>query len=293
MSPLAPLPSLAWLEGFDDGRRWLSALPDRVAAISRQWSAEVTGAPFDDGSCALVLPVVVRGSVDAVLKLQFPHDETAHEADALRAWDGRGAVRLLEHDATHDALLLERARPGDPLSRVSARDDALAAIADVVSELSVRVDGPFATLAEEAERWRVQLETNWERAGRPFERALVDATLAYIDELVPTQGPAVLVHQDLHGDNVLAAQRRAWLAIDPKPVVGEMAFALAPIVRSGELGHLRTDVVHRLDALSRLLDVDRERARKWTIVQTLAWGFDQGRVIDAHVEIVRWLLAEA
>src|SRR5215475_7700941 len=27
----------------------------------------------------------------------------------------------------------------------------------------------------------------------------------------------VLVHQDLHGDNVLAAEREPWLVIDPKP----------------------------------------------------------------------------
>ena len=77
----------------------------------------------------------------------------------------------------------------------------------------------------------------WERSGRPFERRLVDAALDAFAALPPTQGEQVLLHQDLHADNVLAAEREPWLAIDPKPLVGEREFGIAPIVRSIELGH--------------------------------------------------------
>ena len=41
----------------------------------------------------------------------------------------------------------------------------------------------------------------------------------------------MLVNQDLHADNVLAAEREPWLVIDPKPLTGEREFAVAPIVR--------------------------------------------------------------
>ena len=47
-----------------------------------------------------------------MLKLQFPHREVEHEAEALRRWDGDGAVRLLDVAPEHHALLLERAEPG-------------------------------------------------------------------------------------------------------------------------------------------------------------------------------------
>ena len=49
--------------------------------------------PFVDGSASLVLP-----AGDAVLKIQWPHRESEHEAAALELWDGDGAVRLLVHD---------------------------------------------------------------------------------------------------------------------------------------------------------------------------------------------------
>ncbi len=110
--------------------------------------------------------------------------------------------------------------------------------------------------------------------------------------LAVTQGEPVLLHQDLHCDNVLSAQREPWLVIDPKPLVGEREFSVAPIVRDYELGHTRRDVLHRLDRLTSELGLDRDRARGWTIGQTLAWSFDSTH-IATHVETVLWLLEAA
>jgi streptomycin 6-kinase len=97
----------------------------------------------------------------------------------------------------------------------------------------------------------------------------------------------VLVHQDLHGDNVVSAEREPWLVIDPKPLAAEREFSLVPIVRSVELGHSKRDVLRRLERLCDELELDRERARSWTIVQTLAWS--EGNSIEEHVEVVEWL----
>ncbi len=279
-----PTPSLEWLTHFDEGRSWLDALPSRVKQAVKRWALEIVGPPFEGGMCGLVLPVLVDGTSGAVLKLQFPHDEAEHEADALRLWDGSGAIRLLAHDEPINALLLERCTPGLPLSTVTPAD-AVAVMADLVAQLSVPCDDSIPTLTTEAALWRRDLPTRW----KTFEPDLVEYTIRLIDELVPTQGPQVLVHQDLHGDNVLAATRQPWLAIDPKPLVGEVAFALAPIIRSGELGHSREEVIFRLNALSAALGIDRERARGWTIVQTMAWGIDNDEPIEGHLEVVQWL----
>jgi streptomycin 6-kinase len=96
----------------------------------------------------------------------------------------------------------------------------------------------------------------------------------------------------LHGDNVLAAQREPWLLIDPKPLIGEREFALAPIVRSSELGGTQGDVVHRLDFLTAELGLDRERVRWWTIGQTVAWSTDTSNYPE-HLDVVRWLMEAA
>jgi streptomycin 6-kinase len=142
---------------------------------------------------------------------------------------------------------------------------------------------------EEAAWWASYVEDRWERAGRPFARALLDAALDALHTPPGTQGEQVLVNQDLHAGNVLGAQREPWLVIDPKPLAGEREFGIAAIVRGRELGHSREAVLTRLTRLSTQLGLDHERARRWALAQTLAWSFHDDRVLPGHVEVAYWL----
>ena len=54
------------------------------------------------------------------------------------------------------------------------------------------------------------------RDGQVSAEQLLDEALDVLPALAASQGEQVLLHQDLHGDNVLSAQREPWLAIDPK-----------------------------------------------------------------------------
>jgi streptomycin 6-kinase len=138
--------------------------------------------------------------------------------------------------------------------------------------------------------WADGLEEKWERAGRPFERPLLDAALAALRELPPAQGEQVLVHQDFHAGNVLAAEREPWLVIDPKPLAGEREFGVVAMVRGAELGHDESSVLRRLDRLTTELGLDRDRVRRWTIAQTIAWAGLGGTVHPDRVQVARWLL---
>ena len=130
----------------------------------------------------------------------------------------------------------------------------------------------------------------WANAGEPFEASLLSEVIAILGDLAASQGEQVLLHQDLHGDNVLSAQREPWLAIDPKPLIGEREFGLSPIIRSAEFGHSKENVIHRLNRLTSELGLDRDRARLWAAGQAVAWGFENGKVLPGHIETARWLL---
>lgn len=281
---------VAPFERSDAGREWLERRAELVGELVEAWEIE-PGEHFASGDASLALAVRRADGSEAVLKVGFPHRESEHEADALAVWDGDGAVRLLERDDRRGALLVERCRPGTPLSGTSA-GTALGVLIALLPRLWKPAGEPIHTLADEAAWWITYLPDEWERSGRACERTLVDAAIGNLRELAPTQGENVLLHQDLHADNVLAAEREPWLAIDPKPLRGEREFAVAPIVRSFELGHGRRDVLHRFDRLTSELGLDRERARGWTIGQTMAWAFDSS-YSQWHLETVRWLLEAA
>lgn len=218
-----------------------------------------------------------------MLKIQKPHRESEHEAAALEVWSGEGAIRLLDHEPEEHALLLERCLPGTPLSEAGT-EDAMDVLIGLLPRLWKRPDG-FRPIEDDVPYLRADIE------GARDER-LKDAALSYLRDLVPSQDERVLVNQDLHGDNVLAAEREPWLVIDPKPLAAEREFSAASIVRSDELGHSRRDVLYRLDRLCSDLGLDRERAIGWTVMHTVAWsGGDD--LVGPHLEAVHWLLEEA
>ncbi len=279
---------LDWLEGSPEGRAWLAALPAAVEACARRWDLEV-GEPFAYAVESLAMPVVRRGDgARLVLKVRFVGRENALEGEALRAWDGRGAVRLIDEAPEHGALLLERAEPGHAVSTLEP-DAALEAVIALLPRLWVPASAPFRPLAAEAVELRDELTSDWERTGRTVDHHLVRAALDAFEELSVSQGEQVLVNQDLHADNVVAAEREPWLVIDPKPLAGEREFGVVAFVRGSELGHTPEAVRHRLDRVSDELGLDRERVRRWTLAHTLAWGFDDEPIAE-HVETATWLM---
>jgi streptomycin 6-kinase len=269
---------------------WLERVPELVAECVEEWQLEL-GEPYEAGAAGYAVRAALTDGTPTVLKLIYPHREAEHEADALELLAGNGAVRLLARDDARSAMLLERCEPGTALAE-NGGEKALDVLVELLPRHWVRAGEPFHTLAEEAAWWIDDLPEQWEQSGRAIERRLVDTAVDALGLLSESQGEQVLLNQDLHGDNVLAAEREPWLVIDPKPLLGEREFAVAPIVRSFELGFSKADVLYRLDRLTSELGLDRERARGWTIGQTMAWAFDSD-YSDTHLETVRWLLEDA
>ena len=74
-----------------------------------------------------------------------------------------------------------------------------------------------------------------------------------------------LPHWDLHFENVLAAEREPWLAIDPKPLLGDPAFDVLPALGSRwneamATGDPARAMRRRYDLMVDELALDRERA---------------------------------
>jgi streptomycin 6-kinase len=252
-----------------------------------KWSLDL-GNPYVQGAGGFTAPAYLADGTPVVLKIVFPHRESEHEADALALWGGEGAVLLLARDDERSAIVIERCDPGTPLSRLDA-DPALDVLIGLLPRLWRPAGEPFHTLVDEAAWWASYLPSQWNRADPPFERSLLEAAMDALRTLPLTQGEGVLLHQDLHADNVLVAEREPWLVIDPKPLLGEREFAVAPIVRSFELGHGKREVLRRFDRLTAELGLDRERSRGWAVAQTLAWTFDS-HYRTRHLETAQWLL---
>lgn len=247
-------------------QEWLAAIPGLVAECVEQWDL-VLEQPVET-PYSLVVP-----AGDVVLKLHAPSDfEAGGEADALACWNGEGAVRLVARDDSRRAFLCERCRPGWRLWDTSA--DELAVFVELLPRLTIELTGnrPFRRVSDEGERWAEAVPLRYDAGGRPFERSLLELAVDVYSSADPAA--AFLVNQDFHGANVLEAEREPWLAIDPKPLVGEPEVSTVGLLRN--VADRGQSVSTWLDALSGL-GLDRERMRGWGAAHALAWGWDERR----------------
>jgi streptomycin 6-kinase len=277
----------------DRGRAWIAGAPRLVADQLAEWDLTVDG-PVMNGVVALVVPVRGPGG-PAALKLQIDDPEHPGEAAALRTWNGDGAVRLLRENPATGALLLERLDSGRDLCRV--RDDVHAV--QIIAQLLVRLNAYESPVGVRSlgETAAAMVESAPGAAGRLTDPAAGRALLSWaaaVREVAGDSGDRLL-HWDLHYENVLAADRDEWLAIDPKPLAGDPAFELLPALQNRWHEVLSANdpyraVRRRFDAMVEVMGLDRQRAVCWTLGRTLQnslWTIeDGGRALEAPQVLV-------
>ena len=256
-------------------------LPALLEACERRWALTVLP-PFPNLSYNYVAPVVRADGTEAVLKIGLPHRELRTEIDALRLFDGRRSVRLLAADPEQGALLLERLQPGATLTALAseAADARATSIAAAVMRglwRPVPAEHDFPHVRDWAQGM-TRLRARFDGGVGPFPQRLVEEAETLFTEMLASSAPPVVLHGDLHHDNILAAQRASWLAIDPKGLVGEPAYEVGALLRN--LWPDRHTVLHpgkllerRTHQLADALEIDRARVRGWAVAQAVlsAW----------------------
>ncbi|WP_179892654.1 APH(6)-I family aminoglycoside O-phosphotransferase [Streptomyces sp. b62] len=274
----------SYATGFgEEGRAWIAGLPALAADLLERWQLRRDGG-VRSGQASLVLPVLRPDGTRAVLKLQLPREETAAALIGLRAWNGDGMVRLLDHDPASSSMLLERLDGARTLASIDDDDVAMGILADLHARL-VAVPAPqgLRGLGDVAAAMLEQVPQAVARLTDPADRDLLRGWASAVAELADEPGDRLL-HWDLHYDNVLAAEREPWIAIDPEPLAGDPGFDLWPaldsrwddVVAQGE--PLRV-VRRRFDLLTDTLGLDRARAAGWTLgrlLQNALWDIEDG-----------------
>jgi streptomycin 6-kinase len=266
-----------------DWARWVDRLPRRLDGLLEEWELAPDGLSMH-GYCSIVVPVRTSDAEPAVLKVVFDGDEESeHEPLVLQHWGGRGAVRLLRADPHRRAMLLERLSQQD-LTTVPDLE-ACEVVAALYPRLHLPALPQLLTVTSYVDRWSDALARMPRNA--PIPRRMVEQALSLARELVADPASTgVIVHGDLHYENVLASDREPWLAIDPKPMSGDPHFELAPMLwnRMEELGDaVRTGLRRRFHTLVDAAGLDEARARDWVIVRMVLnahWAVEDAQRAD-------------
>ena len=108
-------------------------------------------------------------------------------------------------------------------------------------------------------------------------------------DLARSESKPQLLHGDLQHSNVLFDRDRGWIAIDPKGVVGELAYELGAVFRNPrEEPRLFTDastIERRLRQLTVALHVDATRVLGWAFAQAVlsaVWDWEDGEPAESR-----------
>jgi streptomycin 6-kinase len=266
---------------WHEGEAWLANLPETIADACDRWSLTLDGDPMH-GSNALVLPVR-RHSVPLALRLTPPDERTAAEVHALRFWDGRGVVRLVDADPGRGHSLLERLH-GEETLATRPLDEAMPVIARLLRRMALPDPPPDVPSTGDLVRERLEtMPIEWERLGRPFDRGILDAALA-AGKSVQAPVAHLAVNGDLHCEQVLRADREPWLAVDPVLLRGDPAYDLARALwtRIDEMPDAAA-IRHWLEVLVADAGLDPARALPWVRFRTVdywLWGLAYGLTED-------------
>jgi streptomycin 6-kinase len=207
----------------EKGKQWLDHLPNLIAQLAAIYGLSNLK-PVNNLSYNYVLSGF-QGSQPIILKLGLDIDGFKREAAALMAFSGFGVVQVFSENA--GLLLLECAVPGVSLKSYFPENDgeAIKITANVIKRLH-KAPIPRAHAFPHIKDWLAALDKDWNISDKYLQKAR-----GLRDHLLKTAFKEVLLHGDLHHDNILQ-NGDDWLVIDPKGVIGEEAFEVAAFIRN-------------------------------------------------------------
>jgi streptomycin 6-kinase len=284
----------------EEGRAWLDRLPAILAACEERWNLTI-GVPVGNLSFNYVAPAVLVDGTEVVLKTGLT-DEFPSQPEALRHFDGHGMTQLLAFDEHDAAMLMERLKPGTSLRAVEDDEAAISAAAEVMRKIWCPLPQkhyPFPTVGDWGKGF-ARLRKLYDGGTGPIPLAMFDKAERLYAELSASMAEPVLLHGDLHQDNILSAEREPWLAVDPKGLIGEPVYETGALLRNFwpdilSIADPVSLMVRRIDQLSAELGFDKERIYNWGFSQavlSVLWSVeDTGKLENGGLYFVEVLNA--
>lgn len=238
--------------------------------IKEIWSLKQEGDFIDTTTGKLVF--VSYNNSPAILKMFSKESDEYLSGRVLKHYAGDHAVKVL--CVKNDTLLLERCMPGKHLKELSLEDsdnNATNIFCDILTNLHKKqfIPNIFPDIAVWGKGFNRYLDGN----NDIIPHQIVQNAKNLFFELVKSQSKKVLLHGDLHHDNILFDKKRGWLAIDPKGIIGEAEIEASAFFKN-PIGYPETYsndkiIENRINTIANALGLDKARMIKWCYALTI------------------------
>jgi len=251
------------------GSKWLSTLPVIIETLTDYWSL-TNIEPANNMNWNYVAYAIQNNHNHVVLKISCDQSMIDHEYRALKHFDGHGAIKVIDRHEKYQAILLQQAIPGNSLKEnhpleveknIFLYSKVVQAIASQKLSNSTYV------------HMSIWCETIDHIQDERIDKRYVDKAKQLKTELLSSVKNEYLCHGDLHLENIIQ-NGNDWLAIDPKGIIGEMAFEAAAfdLLSNDEMNDTSTiesKIINRVNQLSKALDIDYDRLLPWIFLRII------------------------
>ncbi len=265
----------------EKGKAWLVELPNIIKKLSAHWHLTHLS-PVDNMSYHYVAKAVSDNHQAVVLKIGCDAKVIADEKQALEYFNGDGSIRLIDYNEKYRALLLQQAVPGVTLKSLypAQAERVMDNYVATMQQLHHKIL-PTKNNFQSISTWLQALDkVNSDQ----IPKDLLKKALGLRDQLLSSSGRQVLLHGDLHHDNILS-DGNTWLAIDPKGIIGEPEFEIAAFdfIHQSELAELANEALAkklfavRIEYIAGKMNLDAERIKAWVFVRLIlsaAWSIE-------------------
>ena len=236
--------------------------------------------------------VVTRGT-PYILKI-FTDTGAIDEKDsfiALKAWQGKGAAQLIEFDSR--ALLIEKLE-GPNLYSFSQKNEehkATEIFSGIIKKIHLSEFTENQKLKSLFDIFTPLAEKEFRKKHRLFEKAY-----HLSQALLESQEKMVLLHGDLHHENVMRRDNGEYVCFDPKGLWGDPAYEIATILKNPwnypAVSENKEACLKRANDFSKTLNLPLERILAFAFVHmclSAIWGIQDNKSFDHQLIIADFL----
>lgn len=254
----------------DNGKQWLDSLPEITAKIAKEHN--LSGLTPVNNMTFNYVASGYQNENPIILKIGMNSKALTKEASCLKAFAKHAVAEVIAHD--DNMIIMQRAVPGSTLKDHFPDNDidATKILCESIKELhkaSIPESHNFYHLSE-------LFKTLDQKLDIPNE--ILSKAKHLRDKLLSTTTEEVLLHGDVHHDNILK-NGDSWLVIDPKGFIGDPAFEPAayfcnPIPELLQENQPREIITNRINICSAELGIDSQRIADWLYAKSvLCWAW--------------------
>lgn len=276
------------------GQDWFNNLPHIINYLCNHWHLKQINS-VNNMTYNYVAKAIAQSSQPVVLKISCDEKTITDEKEALKHFAGVGAIKLIDYQEQFFAMLLEQAVPG--ISLKALYPEQINNVIEYYLQTAIKLHRKQLPTHYQFAHVREWLKSIDHCHSDRMPNNLLKKAKILKDQLLRTSNQQILLHGDLHHDNVLQ-HGDEWLVIDPKGIIGEPEFEIAAFdfIHSSEIDsnkNIQQLFDERLALMNKKANYNIQRIREWVFIRLVlaaVWCIEDNGDPSWDIKLAQFLM---